>query len=127
VKSVDEILRERNFSPVDKLLDLYDELEKDRDELNDRLQENPDWAGVVSPIDNQKLRERVLTGITKVKQVEDGHRIKLLELDQKNPDKDSGTRQGIILQHQKKQLPDGRIVIEKVSIEEQEASATNKN
>ena len=120
LKSVEQILEERGFSPVDKLLDLYDELEEDKLNLQQRLEENPEWVGVLNPIDNQKLRERVLTGVTKIRQTEQGHAIKLLEIEQKNPEDKNKGRQGIILQHHKRTLPDGRVVIEKVESIEQE-------
>jgi regulator of replication initiation timing len=120
IKSIELILQQRNFSPVEKLLDLYEELEDDHQSLLQKLEENPEWSGVLSPIDNQKLRERVLTGVVKCKQVEDGHKIKLLEIDQKNPKLGNEVKQGVIMYHQKKQLPDGRTIIEKVSIEQEE-------
>lgn len=121
-RSTEEILLERNFNPVEKLLDLYDELENDQSDLQQKLEENPDWQGVITPIENQKLRERVLSGITKVKQIEDGHRIKLLEIEQKNPQDPTEGKQGIILQHVKKTLPDGRVVIEKAISEQEEST-----
>jgi len=121
-KSVDEILRNRKFSPVEKLLDLYEELEEDGEYIREQIEANPELGAVINTVDNQKLRERVLSSVMKCKQTEDGLRIKLAQLDAANPNRDSGPVQGIIMNHVERTLPDGRVVIEKVA-----QIATDKN
>jgi len=121
-KSVDEILRNRKFSPVEKLLDLYEELEEDGEYIREQIDANPELGTIINPVDNQKLRERVLSSVMKCKQTEDGLRIKLAQLDAANPNRDSGPVQGIIMNHVERTLPDGRVVIEKVA-----QIATDKN
>jgi hypothetical protein len=121
-KSVDEILRNRKFSPVEKLLDLYEELEEDGEYIREQIDANPELGAVINTVDNQKLRERVLSSVMKCKQTEDGLRIKLAQLDAANPNRDSGPVQGIIMNHVERTLPDGRVVIEKVA-----QIATDKN
>ena len=121
-KSVDEILRNRKFSPVEKLLDLYEELEEDGEYIREQIEANPELGAVINTVDNQKLRERVLSSVMKCKQTEDGLRIKLAQLDAANPNRDSGPVQGIIMNHVERTLPDGRVIIEKVA-----QIATDKN
>lgn len=120
IKTVEQILSERGFSPVEKMLDLYGEIEEDVRETQDKFGELP----ATIKIDTQKLREKVLNSVMKCKQTEDGHRIKLLEMKQKNPDKDNEPTKGVILQHERRRLPDGRVVIEKVAIEQREAEGS---
>lgn len=111
MKSIRQVLEERGFDPTEKLLSLYEELEKDAERLEELLEQNEDMRSVVNPLENFKVKEKVLNTLLKSKQTEDGHVLKLAEIEQSKP-KDQ--KQGIILQHVKKQLPDGRIVIEKV-------------
>lgn len=116
MKSVRDIIAEKNFSPVEKLVDLYEELETTyRDSLKELSEKNPLLDSHAR--ENQKIRERVLSSVMKFKQQEDAHVLKLAELENQKGNQKEGS-QGVILQHVRKELPNGKVVIEKVLVEQ---------
>ena len=121
IKTVDQILSERKFSPVEKLVELYEEIEGDANSITEQFGELPTTV----KIDVHKLREKTLSSIMKCKQVEDGHRIKLAEIANKDPNKGDGNRkQGIILQRKVERLPNGKKVVKSIEVEIEQEEGT---
>lgn len=113
MKSIQQILEEANFDPTEKLLEVYEELEVDMGRMEAILEADESNRMVINPLDNQKIRASILTGIVKSQQLEYGNIIKLKELEgkSKNPNDDD---KPIISAYREKILPDGKKVVEKI-------------
>jgi hypothetical protein len=117
--SIRETFNKKNINPAEKLIEMFSEIEEDEAVLKDAIADDPDLKKMSSTIldKTRSLKHKILKDLVVAKQTEDEQLIKLQQLKQaKNVSE--GAKIPVIGQHQKKQLPDGRWVIDFAKKEE---------
>ena len=117
MKSIRKSLEDNSFSPAQEMINLYNELTRDKETLDTILAEHPVLISEMDPMSIQKVRERVLSSLMKATLAEDSNVLRMKQMRLTGGEEDI---QAPVISYQQKRLPDGRVVIERSEVGREE-------